>query len=201
MYDVIVTNPSWYPLNPWYSMVYSSFFYDIIVANPSWYPPNLWRNMVYSRFFIWYRTFSWWHHRFSWWHHRFSWWHSMLHTMLFHDQYHRYLMPCLCWKSARTPLYHGFGQSTALLHQSHLPHCQLACLAVQQWLFLLATCCREESGNNDSERLKVGVHSESPGPLAGASGPVSVLGYFNLRVRRCAASVILPVQNQRIKRN
>jgi len=103
MYDVIVTNPSWYPLNPWYSMVYSSFFYDIIVANPSWYPPNPWRNMVYSRFFIWYHTFSWWHHRFSWWHHRFSWWHSMLHTMLFHDQYHRYLMPCLCWKSARTP--------------------------------------------------------------------------------------------------
>ena len=29
---------------------------------------------------------------------------------------------------------------------------------------------------------EVGVHSESPGLLAGASGPVSVLGYFNLHV-------------------
>ena len=29
---------------------------------------------------------------------------------------------------------------------------------------------------------EVGVHSESPGPRAGASGPVSVLGYFNLHV-------------------
>ena len=37
-YDIIVANPSWYPPNPWYTILYSRFFYDIIVANPSWYP-------------------------------------------------------------------------------------------------------------------------------------------------------------------
>ena len=78
-------------------MVYSSFFYDIIVTNPSWYPPNPWYRMVHSRFFIWYRTFSWWHHT-------FSWWRSMQHTMQCSDRFHRYLIPCLCWGSTRTPL-------------------------------------------------------------------------------------------------
>ena len=102
-YDVIVTNPSWYPLNPWYRMVYSRFFYDIIVTNPSWYPPNPWRSMLRLSFFLLHRRFWRWHHRFWRWHHRFWRWHSILHTMQCHDQYHRYLIPCLCWGSARTP--------------------------------------------------------------------------------------------------
>ena len=85
-------------------MVYSRFFYDIIVTNPSWYPPNPWRRMVYSRFFIWYHKFSWWHHTFRRWHHTFRRWHSMQHTMQCSDQFYRYLIPCLCWGSARTPL-------------------------------------------------------------------------------------------------
>ena len=59
----------------------------------------------------------------------------MLHTMQCHDQYHRYLIPCLCWGAPEHHGHPGVGQSTALLHQSHLPHCQSACLAVQQWLF------------------------------------------------------------------
>ena len=40
--------------------------------------------------------------------------------------------------------YPGVAHSTALLHQSHLPHRQSAGLAVQQWLFLLVTCYGEE---------------------------------------------------------
>jgi hypothetical protein len=37
---------------------------------------------------------------------------------------------------------HGVGSSTTLLHQSHQPYCQSACLAVPQLLFLLATCLK-----------------------------------------------------------
>jgi len=63
------------------------------------------------------------------------------------------------------------AQSMLQQHQSHLPRCLQACLAEQQPVW-------------QNTRLGVvpGVHSESPGLLAGASGPVSVLGYFNLHV-------------------
>jgi hypothetical protein len=40
---------------------------------------------------------------------------------------------------------HGVDSSTALLHQSHQPYFQSACLAVPQWLFLLVTCLKKES--------------------------------------------------------
>ena len=38
------------------------------------------------------------------------------------------MLPCICCGAAARP-----------------PQCQLACLAVPQWLFLLVTCCKEES--------------------------------------------------------
>ena len=69
------------------------------------------------------------------------------------DQFISYLVSQAAGGAPEHHGYTGVGQSIALLHQSHLPHCQSACLAEQQWLFLSATCCREESGNNERERL------------------------------------------------
>jgi hypothetical protein len=115
--------------------------------------------MLYNRFFLLHHRFSWWYHRFSWWHHRFSWWHhrrrSMQYTMWWFEHIHdiSYLV-----SAGGVPEHHdyaGAGQSTALLHQNHLPHCQSACLAVQPWLFLMATCCREGSWNNERRRERL----------------------------------------------
>ena len=121
-------------------------------------PPKLWYSIIYSRFFLlyhrfscWHHRFSCWHHRFSCWHHSFSWWYSMLYTMWWFEHIINISYLVSAGGAPEHHCYPGVGQSTALLHQSHLPHChwQSACLAEQQLLFLSATCCREESGNNE----------------------------------------------------
>ena len=187
VYDIIGPNPSWYP---WNVQKFHDITYDIVIflwyhAHKPFLVPDIIVKMPYiiydiMKIFMISVVISWSHSGISW---------SIIWCPGHILKYHMMSRP-ISWGSmwdlcrTRSEMVGQVGlsltaaasgsdsaQSMLQQHQSHLPRCLQACLAEQQPVW-------------QNTRLGVvpGVHSESPGLLAGASGPVSVLGYFNLHV-------------------